>query len=62
MDDENEMNEFIKQLMDHQEKTTLRSRKRSKTASIGVHDLSTLHPPFVVKAVERSHSFTTLWQ
>ena len=60
MDDENEMNEFIKQLMDHQEKLHFALGRGRRQASIGVHDLSTLHPPFVVKAVERSHSFTPL--
>lgn len=60
MDDENEMNEFIKQLMDHQEKLHFALGRGRRRASIGVHDLSTLHPPFVVKAVGRSHSFTPL--
>ncbi len=60
MDDDDEMDEFIKQLMDHQEKLHFALGRGRRRASIGVHDLTTLKPPFTVKAVERSHSFIPL--
>ena len=60
MQDDEEMDAFIKQLMDHQEKLHFALGRGRRRASIGVHDLSTLHPPFTVKAVERSHAFTPL--
>ena len=60
MRDDVEMDEFIKQLMDHQEKLHFALGRGRRRASIGVHDLSTLHPPFTVKAVERTHSFIPL--
>ncbi len=50
----------IKRLMDHQEKLHFSLGRRRRRASIGVHDLSKISPPFTVKAVERSHSFTPL--
>jgi len=46
--------------MDHQEKLHFALGRGRKRASIGVHDLSTLAPPFRVEAVERSHSFIPL--
>ncbi|MAY05358.1 MAG: phenylalanine--tRNA ligase subunit beta [Euryarchaeota archaeon] len=60
MKDDGEMDEFIKQLMDHQEKLHFALGRGRRRASIGVHDLANLNPPFVVKAVERTHSFTPL--
>ena len=52
--------DIIKRLMDHQEKLHFALGRGRKRASIGVHDLSTLAPPFRVEAVERSHSFIPL--
>lgn len=60
MKDDEAMDAFIKQLMDHQEKLHFALGRGRRRASIGVHDLSTLHPPFIVRAVERSHAFTPL--
>ncbi len=60
MNDDDEMDAFIKQLMDHQEKLHFALGRGRRRASIGVHDLSTLHPPFTVKAVDRNHSFVPL--
>ena len=50
----------IKRLMDHQEKLHFSLGRRRKRASIGVHDLAKISPPFIVKGVSRSHSFTPL--
>ena len=52
--------DIIKRLMDHQEKLHFALGRGRKRASIGVHDLSTLEPPFRVESVERSHSFIPL--
>ena len=52
--------DIIKRLMDHQEKLHFALGRGRKRASIGVHDLSTLEPPFRVEAVARSHSFIPL--
>ncbi len=60
MSDDDEMDDFIKQLMDHQEKLHFALGRGRRRASIGVHDLTTLKPPFTVKAVDRSHSFIPL--
>ena len=60
MKDDEAMDAFIKQLMDHQEKLHFALGRGRRRASIGVHDLATLHPPFIVRAVERSHAFTPL--
>tara|TARA_B100001248_G_scaffold255068_1_gene234336 strand:+ start:971 stop:2716 length:1746 start_codon:yes stop_codon:yes gene_type:complete len=60
MSDDDEMDDFIKQLMDHQEKLHFALGRGRRRASIGVHDLTTLKPPFIVKAVDRSHSFIPL--
>ena len=57
---EEERNEFIQSLMDHQEKLHLTLGRKRRLASIGVHDLSSLAPPFRVKAVDRSHRFRPL--
>ena len=60
MADDHEMDSFIKQLMEHQEKLHFALGRGRRRASIGVHDLSTLHPPFKVRAVDRNHKFTPL--
>lgn len=52
--------EVIKRLMDHQEKLHFALGRGRKRASIGVHDLATLTPPFRVEAVGRDHSFIPL--
>ncbi|MBM54450.1 MAG: phenylalanine--tRNA ligase subunit beta [Euryarchaeota archaeon] len=60
MNDDDEMDSFIKQLMEHQEKLHFALGRGRRRASIGVHDLSTLNPPFAVKAVKRDNSFIPL--
>ena len=55
-----EKNEFIKALMDHQEKLHFALGRGRRRASIGVHDLSKISPPFHVKAVPHSTAFTPL--
>ena len=55
-----EKNEFIQSLMEHQEKLHLTLGRKRKFASIGVHDLSTLEPPFNVISVEKNHMFIPL--
>ena len=57
---EEEKDLFIQSLMDHQEKLHLTLGRKRRLASIGVHDLSTLAPPFKVKAVNRDHRFVPL--
>ena len=52
--------DVIKRLMDHQEKLHFALGRGRKRASIGVHDLATISPPFRVEAVSRSHSFIPL--
>ena len=52
--------DIIKRLMDHQEKLHFALGRGRKRASIGVHDLSNLAPPFRVEAVNRNHSFIPL--
>ena len=52
--------EFIKSLMDHQEKLHFALGRGRKRASIGVHDLAKLAPPFTVKAVSGDIKFTPL--
>ena len=52
--------DVIKRLMDHQEKLLFALGRGRKRASIGVHDLATISPPFRVEAVSRSHSFIPL--
>lgn len=51
---------FIKSLMDHQEKLHFALGRGRKRASIGVHDLAKLSPPFFVKAVSGDTKFTPL--
>ena len=56
-----EQNEdFIQSLMDHQEKLHMTLGRKRKFASIGVHDLNTLKPPFRVTTVSSDFSFTPL--
>ena len=50
----------IKRLMEHQEKLHFALGRGRKRASIGVHDLSKISPPFRVEAVSRDHSFIPL--
>lgn len=52
--------EFVKSLMDHQEKLHFALGRGRKRASIGVHDLSKISPPFTVKAVSGSTEFIPL--
>ena len=51
---------FIQALMDHQEKLHLSIGRRRRRASIGVHDLSTLAPPFRVVTVPETYAFIPL--
>ena len=60
LEDDLEVDAFIKSLMDHQEKLHFALGRGRRRASIGVHDLSTLKPPFRVKAVSRDTKFTPL--
>ncbi len=57
---EEQSDEFIKALMDHQEKLHFAIGRGRKRASIGVHDLDTLQPPFRVTTVDRSFAFVPL--
>jgi len=52
--------DLIKRLMDHQEKLHFSLGRRRKRASIGVHDLATITPPFRVIAAKRDHRFRPL--
>ena len=60
MKDDSEMDSFIKNLMDHQEKLHFALGRGRRRASIGVHDLNSIQAPFKVRAVPRTHSFTPL--
>ena len=55
-----EIDSFIKSLMEHQEKLHFALGRGRKRASIGVHDLSTLAPPFRVKAAPGNLKFVPL--
>lgn len=55
-----EKDDFIQSLMDHQEKLHLTLGRKRKFASIGVHDLSELSPPFRVISVDQEYKFTPL--
>ena len=57
---ENEIDSFIKSLMDHQEKLHFALGRGRKRASIGVHDLNNIKPPFHVKAVPGDTEFIPL--
>ena len=59
-DDEEEVEAFIKGLMDHQEKLHFALGRGRQRASIGVHDFSTLAPPFRVVTVNGAHEFVPL--
>ena len=52
--------DVIKRLMEHQEKLHFALGRGRKRASIGVHDLGKIAPPFRVEAVGRDHSFIPL--
>ena len=52
--------DIIKRLMDHQEKLHFALGRGRKRASIGVHDLAKIAPPFRVEAVSREYKFTPL--
>ena len=60
MRDDDEMDSFIKNLMDHQEKLHFALGRGRRRASIGVHDLKSIKAPFKVRAVPRTHSFIPL--
>ena len=60
MKDNTEMDSFIKNLMDHQEKLHFALGRGRRRASIGVHDLNSIKAPFRVRAVPRTHSFIPL--
>tara|TARA_B100001996_G_scaffold250938_1_gene194615 strand:+ start:1597 stop:3360 length:1764 start_codon:yes stop_codon:yes gene_type:complete len=55
-----ERDAFIQALMDHQEKLHFSIGRRRRRASIGVHDLATLAPPFRVITVPESYNFIPL--
>ena len=55
-----EKDDFIQSLMDHQEKLHLTLGRKRKFASIGVHDLSQLSPPFKVISVDKKYKFIPL--
>ena len=55
-----EKEEFIQSLMDHQEKLHMTLGRKRKFASIGVHDLNSLKPPFKVTTVPSNFSFIPL--
>ena len=57
---EEQQDAFIKALMDHQEKLHFALGSGRKRASIGVHDLAQIKPPFRVKAVTGGTSFAPL--
>ncbi len=57
---EEQKQQFIKSLMEHQEKLHFALGRGRRRASIGVHDLSALAPPFKVITVARDYSFTPL--
>ena len=55
-----EKDDFIQSLMDHQEKLHLTLGRKRRFSSIGVHDLSSLKPPFKVTTVPSSYTFIPL--
>ena len=59
-DDETEADEFIKGLMDHQEKLHFALGRGRQKVSIGVHDLGRLQPPFRVMSVPGTTAFVPL--
>ena len=60
LEGDTEIDDFIKSLMDHQEKLHFALGRGRRRASIGVHDLSSLKPPFKVKAVTGDTKFVPL--
>ncbi len=52
--------QFIQGLMDHQEKLHFALGRGRRRSSIGVHDLSTLQPPFRVVTVDSNYKFIPL--
>ncbi len=57
---EQQKDAFIQSLMDHQEKLHLSIGRRRKFASIGVHDLSKIQPPFRYETVGSDFTFIPL--
>jgi phenylalanyl-tRNA synthetase beta chain len=57
---EEEKDEFIKALMEHQEKLHFALGRGRRRASIGVHDLAKIAPPFHVQAAPSSTAFYPL--
>ena len=55
-----DVEQFIKGLMDHQEKLHFALGRGRQRASIGVHDFAALAPPFRVTAVEGDRTFVPL--
>jgi len=55
-----EKNDFIQSLMDHQEKLHVTLGRKREFASIGVHDLSKINPPFRYISVDEEYSFIPL--
>ena len=55
-----EKEDFIQTLMDHQEKLHMTLGRKRKFASIGVHDLNSLNPPFRVTTLPSNFSFVPL--
>ncbi len=59
-EDADELDLFIKGLMDHQEKLHFAIGRGRRRVSIGVHDLAKLRPPFRVVTVPESAAFVPL--
>jgi len=59
-EDEEEINNFIQTIMEHQEKLHFSLGKRRSKASIGVHDLSEIKPNFRVTTENKKFKFTPL--
>ena len=59
-DNDEEINEFIQTIMDHQEKLHFSLGKRRSKASIGVHDLAELNADFKVITVDGEFEFIPL--
>ena len=57
---EEERDHFVKSMMDHQEKLHHALGRGRKRASIGVHDLAYLKPPFRTIAAPKTYSFVPL--
>ena len=55
-----DVEQFIKGIMDHQEKLHFALGRGRQRASIGVHDFAALAPPFRVTAVEGDRTFVPL--